>query len=203
MRHRDRTDIYGNTVGHQPSSVPRVRDLYWPTLLALRSFGGLPATKSEVMAWVADHLRLPGSVVRLLHREDGSSPETELGYRITWALSGLKKIDTAHNPVRAHWVVTDFGRNIRDEQQLQELNDAFRRQHRVHRRAPASRNTRDWVLASMRMLVAAGVAEPSLDQIEYAAKAVGNPDDALVQCVKRLSDVVEELRDAVDGLAGR
>ena len=124
----------------------------------------------------------------------------------------------------------------------------------------------------MRMLVAAGVAEPSLDQIEYAAKALGwngnskslrsaawiakregllmaaghgryrlaeaaplgnlpaqqpaagllvnepgdvpadspandpvsvptamGSDDALAECVKRLADVVEELRDAVRG----
>lgn len=100
----------------------------------------------------------------------------------------------------------------------------------------------DWILESMRMLANAGVSEPSLDRIEYAARALGwdgnsrslrsaawdaerdghlrtaghghyalreaaqpgeAAEDALAGCVSRLAEVVDELKDAVVGLAGR
>ena len=47
-----------------------------------------------------------------------------------------------------------------------------------------------------------GAEVPANDPVPEPT-AVGNPEDALVECVKRLSDMVEELKDAVDGLAGR
>ena len=92
------------------------------------------------------------------------------------------------------------------------------------------------------MLANAGVSEPSLDRIEYAARALGwdgnsrslrsaawdaerdghlrtaghghyalreaaqpgeAAEDALAGCVSRLAEVVDELKDAVVGLAGR
>lgn len=191
------------SIVHQRRSVPRARELYWPTLFALRAFGGRPALKSEVVARVAHDLRLPSSVVRVLHREDGSSIETELGYRVAWALSRLKKIDTANNPIRAHWIVTEVGRTIEDERQLHQLIDTLRRQpdRRPGQQGPpqlsgppdhqgrtpdldsmssapgVTSTTRktllEWVLQSMRMLADAGIAEPSLESIEHAAKALG------------------------------
>lgn len=160
---------------HQRSSVPRARELYWPTLLALRAFGGRPAPKSQVVGCVVHDLRLPGSVARILHRQDGSSTETELEYRLAWALTRLKKIGAADNPTLGRWVVTEFGRTIEDEQRLHELSDAHQRRHRSGPGivSKTRKTLSDWVLESMRMLADAGVAEPSLDRIEHAAKALG------------------------------
>lgn len=72
-------------------------------------------------------MQLPDSVVGVLHREDGSSRQTELDYRVAWGLTTLKKIGAADNPSRGRWTATEFGQTIDSPERLQALIDRYRR----------------------------------------------------------------------------
>ena len=184
-------EVGGRGYGWRPdpgrSAVPRTEELKWPTLLILQSFGGRAVSKPELAKQVAVHLQLPDSVARIPHRADGLSAETELEYRVAWALTGLKKLGAASNPRRGYWCATEFGQKVASKQELavgQDLRGSgpLRRPGPIVRRArPAAsaswsgtgKSQREWVLESVEMLGQAGVTDASLDSIEHAARALG------------------------------
>lgn len=120
-----------NPLDDTPAILPNDKDMLWPTLQALRAMGGA-RTKREIY----------GEIVRLgffaqgQHRQVHKGRQaTEIEYRSWWALTILKHIGLVDNPVRAHWQVTDAGREVTEEQVLEMYHDyeLTRRQHSKQR----------------------------------------------------------------------
>lgn len=56
--------------------VPKTKQLFNPTLEALKSLGGSSSIR-EIAATIAENMKLPEEVVRQLHKK---GPQTELEY---------------------------------------------------------------------------------------------------------------------------
>ena len=77
------------------SAVPNYHELFNPLLKALHELGG-SGTISEIYDTVVEQSDLPDDVAEIPHNPEKSN-RTELGYRLAWARTYLKKyglIDT-------------------------------------------------------------------------------------------------------------
>ena len=86
--------------------VPAYHELLNPTLAALRRLGGSAAI-TELLEQVVEDLRLPQEVVE--HPHPGAGNTTELGYRLAWARTYLKKYGVVTNSARGVWALTPRG----------------------------------------------------------------------------------------------
>ena len=82
----------------------------------LNNRGG-SASIQELSEHVARELDLADDVLEILH---GDGPETEVDYRAAWARTNLKWIGAIDNTRRGIWAITDIGRKISSEKQVQE-----------------------------------------------------------------------------------
>lgn len=187
-------EVGGRGYGWRPSSgrsaVPSEKELNWPTLLVLQSFGGRAVSKPDIAKQVAARMQLSDSVARIPHfRADGRHGDTKLEYRVAWVLTRLKKLGAATNPRPGYWCTTEFGQKVANREELAVGQDTQgsgplpRPGPMVRRPGPAAsaswsssstrKSQREWVLESMEMLGQAGVTGASLDRIEHAARALG------------------------------
>jgi restriction system protein len=79
-----------------------------PLLAALRSLGG-SGTIEEIYAKTVEQMGLSESVLAQLHDPERSS-QTEVGYRLAWARTYLRKYGMLENSSRGVWSLTDRGR---------------------------------------------------------------------------------------------
>jgi restriction system protein len=92
------------------SKVPTFDRLMNPLLQALRQLGGSGSIE-EIYAKTVDLLDLPDDVLSQPHDPEKSS-ETEVGYRLAWARTYLKKFGLLENSNRGVWALTEKARSI-------------------------------------------------------------------------------------------
>lgn len=84
----------------------------WPTIVALRDIGG-SATIEELEEKVGEQMKLPESVLEAPHGDSGRS---EVGYRMAWARTYLKRAEVLENSGRGVWSLTAKGRAFTQEE---------------------------------------------------------------------------------------
>ncbi len=113
------------------SAIPPYHQFMWPVLKALEQLGRSAAV-SEIDQRAAD---LAGLTVYQKETPHGQGPKTEVGYRIAWALSYLKKAGAVENSQRGVWSITDAGLHI-TEGQIPEILNRIRKTLGVGRQEP-------------------------------------------------------------------
>jgi restriction system protein len=93
-------------------TIPKFQELMWPTIVALREIGG-SATIEELEEKVGEQMKLPESVLEAPHGDSGRS---EVGYRMAWARTYLKRAEVLENSGRGVWSLTSKGREISEEE---------------------------------------------------------------------------------------
>jgi len=106
---------------------PSQEYLAWPTLLAIREFGGA-ATNEEISGSVAQRLNLSADQCTRLKAPQGGRSLYE--YRLAWARTALKQMGAIVNDSLKHWSLTDVGITLSEEDirnfskaKLRRLND--------------------------------------------------------------------------------
>jgi restriction system protein len=92
------------------SQPPTYDKLMNPVLQALRELGGSGSTE-EIYQRVAESLKLPESVLSILHDPDTSN-QTEVQYRLAWARTYLKKFGFLETPQRGLWSLTKKAESV-------------------------------------------------------------------------------------------
>ena len=87
------------------AEVPTQTELMNPTLHAIRGLGG-SASISQILDRVIIDMGLPSAVTLIPHLD---GPMTELGYRLAWVRTYLKKYGLLMNPKRGVWSLTQRG----------------------------------------------------------------------------------------------
>lgn len=86
--------------------MPTYDEFFNPVLVALKALGG-SATNAELEESVIEVMRLAAEVTEVAH---GDTNQTEVGYRIAWARTYLKKFGVLQNSSRGVWSLTETGR---------------------------------------------------------------------------------------------
>jgi restriction system protein len=81
---------------NEPDTIPKVPQLLWPTLKAVRNLGG-SGSVAEIQAEVARIEQFTDAQLSEIHND---GPETRLGYRGRWTLSHLKIMGLLDNSGR-------------------------------------------------------------------------------------------------------
>lgn len=89
-------------------SAPLYQALLWPTLQALNQMGG-SGTIQEIMEHVIAIAGFSEEQQSILHN---GGPGTEIGYRLAWARTYLKKVTALENSQRGVWAITSYGRTL-------------------------------------------------------------------------------------------
>jgi len=92
------------------TTLPTFDDLMNPLLQALRILGGSGAIE-EIYAKTVEITGLSEEVLGQLHDPDKSS-QTEVGYRLAWARTYLKKYGLLENSSRGVWSLTEKAKSI-------------------------------------------------------------------------------------------
>ena len=92
------------------SAVPKYHELFNPLLEALHELGS-SGSVSEIYETVAERSSLPDEVVEIPHDSDKSN-QTELGYRLAWARTYLKKYGLIDNSERGVWIIKPEKRDV-------------------------------------------------------------------------------------------
>ena len=87
--------------------VPTYDEFFNPVITALKSLGG-SATIAELEESIVESMKLPTEVAEAPH---GDTNQTEVGYRIAWARTYLKKYGLLDNSQRGVWSLTEKGKN--------------------------------------------------------------------------------------------
>ena len=95
-----------------PQTIPKGRALYNPVLRAIKSIGR-PCSNHEIEMQVAKMMRLSSDVVQFPH-SPGKGKKTEIGYRMDWCRTNLKKYGALQNTDRGRWWLTEMGRRIEE-----------------------------------------------------------------------------------------
>lgn len=88
--------------------LPTFDDCTQPMILALRKLGG-SATINELYEAVVDQMGLTDEQLAVIH-DDERGNQTEVGYRMAWARTYLKKAGFLTNSERGVWALTSLGR---------------------------------------------------------------------------------------------
>ena len=91
-------------------TFPTFDDLMNPLLEALRLLGGSGSIE-EIYAKTAEVTGLSENVLTQLHDPDKSS-QTEVGYRLAWARTYLRKYGLLENSSRGVWSLTEKAKNL-------------------------------------------------------------------------------------------
>jgi restriction system protein len=92
------------------TKIPTFEDLMNPVLQALRTLGGSGSVE-EIYSKTVELLALPEDVLSHLHDSEKST-QTEVGYRLAWARTYLKKFGLLENSSRGVWALTEKARSI-------------------------------------------------------------------------------------------
>lgn len=107
------------------ASLPQYYDLLRPTLQAVIELGG-SARLGEIDRAVVEIENYSDAQQRVLHAD---GPKTEIGYRLAWARTHLKRMGLVENSDRGVWSVTDEGRDASNDD-FTERFASYRRQVR-------------------------------------------------------------------------
>jgi restriction system protein len=91
-------------------ALPTHDELMNPLLKALRQLGGSGSIE-EIYAKTVDIIGLSEEVLARLHNPDKSS-QTEVGYRLAWARTYLKKYGLLENSSRGVWSLTEKAKSL-------------------------------------------------------------------------------------------
>ncbi|PAW80849.1 MAG: restriction endonuclease [Pedosphaera sp. Tous-C6FEB] len=118
------------------SQLPTYDRLMNPVLQALRGLGGSGST-DEIYQRVAEDLKLPESVLSVLHDPETSN-QTEVQYRMAWARTYLKKFGFLETPQRGLWSLTKKAESISevDTKEVQRYVRELDRKQRLAKAAP-------------------------------------------------------------------
>jgi restriction system protein len=94
------------------TKLPTFDRLMNPLLRALRALGGSGSVE-EIYDKVVDLEKLPDGVVSQLHDPERSN-QTEVGYRLAWARTYLRKYGMLENSARGIWSLTPRARPAKD-----------------------------------------------------------------------------------------
>jgi restriction system protein len=89
------------------AEVPTFDEYMRPIVVALRRLGG-SATIQELYEAVVDDMKLSEAQLGVLHDQDRGN-QTEVGYRMAWARTYLKKAGFLTNSERGVWALTRKG----------------------------------------------------------------------------------------------
>ena len=92
--------------------IPLYNELLWPTLSAVRFLGGT-AKLEEIDESVIVNEEFSEEQLEVLHKD---GPRSEIEYRLAWARTYLKGIGLLANPSRGTWTITDFGRQVTEDE---------------------------------------------------------------------------------------
>jgi restriction system protein len=92
------------------SAVPKYHQLFNPLLDALQELGG-SGSIDEIYETVAERSDIPDEVAEIRHNPDKSN-QTELGYRLAWARTYLKKYGLIDNSSRGVWIIVPEKRDV-------------------------------------------------------------------------------------------
>jgi restriction system protein len=92
------------------NKAPTYDELMNPLLQALRELGGSGSIE-EIYAKTVELLGLPDEVLSQLHDPEKGS-QTQVGYRLAWARTHLKKFGLLENSSRGVWALTEKGRSV-------------------------------------------------------------------------------------------
>ena len=109
----------------------------WPTLQAVNELGDEEATNDQIYAKVIGLMGLQDDALAVLHKD---GPKTEVSHRIGWSRTKLKGVGVIDNPRRGAWTITDKGRAVADEEELQLMvstEDNRRATERRHQKSAA------------------------------------------------------------------
>lgn len=90
-------------------TIPPFQEYFEPILKALSILGG-SATNRELEEQVAELMELSDEQMSILHAPERGN-QTEVGYRMAWARTYLKKVGYLENSKRGVWSLTSKGRN--------------------------------------------------------------------------------------------
>ena len=118
--------------------IPAVRDLLYPTLVAVRNLGG-SATKPELLDKVPEIAGITDEQLAVVFPDDSTYPGmSKVLSRIRWACSYLKTIDALDNSRRGVWSITQKGLDHLETDGADEaLNNAHKAVMRERRKARA------------------------------------------------------------------
>ncbi len=111
-------------------NLPKRADLMWPTLQALKDLGG-SASIHELDDRVATDLKLTEEQLDVPHRD---GPKTAFAYECGWARTHLRKIGAVNNSARGVWAITEIGRQLGSEEDMQPSAREFRKDDRRNSR---------------------------------------------------------------------
>jgi restriction system protein len=95
-----------------PRKMPTYDQLFNPLLRALKALGGSGSIE-EIYDKVVDLEKLPEDIISQLHDAEKSSL-TEVGYRLAWARTYLKKYGLLENSSRGIWSVTAKAADVKE-----------------------------------------------------------------------------------------
>jgi len=93
-------------------AMPTFDELFVPLLAALRGLGGSGSIE-EIYAKTVEHAGLSEEVLAQMHDTEKSNM-TEVGYRLAWARTYLKKFGLLENSSRGVWSLTGKGTSTED-----------------------------------------------------------------------------------------
>ena len=91
------------------SDQPIYRELFWPTLLAIRELGG-SGTRQEVLAEVASQFSEAEQAEMM-----PNGRTSRLYYYTGWNLTRLKRIGLIDNSRQGVWALTERGRGVTED----------------------------------------------------------------------------------------
>ena len=92
-------------MGEEPKKLPTAANLTQPVLKALSALGGV-ASNEQIEELVAADLGLSREESSRLHGESGKGRRTELGYRIAWARTRLRREGKIVNRAKGMWALS-------------------------------------------------------------------------------------------------
>lgn len=92
------------------AKLPTFDSLMNPLIAALRHLGG-SGSVDEIYEKVVELEKLPDDIVATMHDPEKSN-QTEVGYRLAWARTYLKKYGLLENSTRGIWALTTKAREI-------------------------------------------------------------------------------------------
>jgi restriction system protein len=141
------------------AKLPTFDRLMNPLLRALKALGGSGSIE-EIYDRVVDAEKLSEDVLAQMHDPEGSN-QTEVGYRLAWARTYLKKYGHVENSARGVWSLTAQGRAV-EEVDPQEVVKKVRAQDK--KEAPRSVATSKAEASSQQPLPAEVTAEEAWKQ---------------------------------------
>jgi restriction system protein len=109
------------------ADVPHYSEMLWPTLQAVAELGG-SASIGEIVETVIKREGFSNAQQAVLHN---NGPETEIGYRLAWGRTALKRAGLLTNSTRGVWALTGEGtamvadRSVTDEQRRERVREKW------------------------------------------------------------------------------